>query len=372
MKTKTWSLSILLLSFTSLFASAADVRIVVDNDDPLEFAAPLTVESGLIRAAAQQNSLPVLAAKPEKVEIASLCSSGSPNLVASRLTAMNGLVGLPVNTDPADPTAWYVVAPDMWEWHNIVSLASASPNVMWRGKTSFLTPAQSAEKGNRLVIHAMGQYPVSAYECEITTSLTNIATTRFFVGKDSAGNELPFSANFVGLNFGANGILESTRNPVSGLWTQMGDDTVFSNNERPSAVQYNEWFRFGATAVITAGNLAAMDGVKAQFANGTPTFTARLIKNGTEVHSKTVTEIQLRLRITPGPVGLESYDVLTIIGGQDDERYHIEHSPEPNGPWTEVDADLFNAQTVYVDRVPGQSRFYRAKVVSPIVGVSPE
>jgi hypothetical protein len=372
MKTKTWSLSVLIFGMTSLVTTAADFKIIVNNDDPAEFSAPLKVEAGLIRAAAVQHSLHVLAAKPEMVEVASLCSSASPNVVASRLNAMNGLVGLPVTMDPADPAAWYVVAPNAWEWHHIVSLASVSPNVMWRGKTSLLTPAQSAEKGNRVVVHAMGQYPVSAYECEVMTSLTNIATARFFVGKDGAGNELPFSANFVGLKFGANGILESTRNPISGLWTQVGDDTVYSNGELPSAVQYDAWVRFGATAVITAGNLSVMDGVKAQFTNGVPTFTARLIKNGTEVHSKMVTAMQLHLSIARGPVDPNPYDVVTINGGTEGVTYHIEYAYDPSGPWIDFGDNLFNSQTVYIGRIPEVNQFYRAKAMPAVAGVLPQ
>ncbi len=369
---KTWSLSVLLLGLTSVVTIGADLKIFINNDDPMEFAVPLKAQSGLIRAATQQHSLPKLGTKPEMVEIASLCSSGSPNVVASRLNAMNGLVGLPVTMDPADPTAWYVVAPNAWKWHHIVSLASASPNVMWRGKTSLLTPAQSAEKGNRIVIHAMGQYPVSAYECEIMTGLTNLATARFSVGKDASGNELPFSANFVGISFGPNGILESTRNPVSGLWTQVGDDTVFSNNERPSAVQYDAWVRFGATAVITAGNLAAMDGVKAQFTASVPTFTARLIKNGAEINSKIVTAMRLHLSIVRGLADPNPYDVLMLHGGQEDAKYRIEYAYYPEGPWIEIDTDLFNAQTIYIARIPEMNQFYRAKMVPPVAGALPQ
>jgi len=351
---KTCSLSVLLFGLTSFMASAA-IIIGVNNDDPADFVQPLRVPAGSIRAAAQQFT--VLAAKPEKVVLASLCASASPNVVASRLLAMNGLFGLPVNTNPSDPTGWYVVESNGWQWSDILT---SSTFALWRGKTApLLTAPQSRERGNRMVIHAMGQYPVSAYECEISTTLTNISTTRFPVGRDGAGNELPFSANFVGIKFGANGVLESTRDPA-GSWTQVGDDTVFSNGELPSVAQYDIWVRFGATAVITAGNVNSMSGVMDQFRISTPTFTARLFKSGQPVHTQTATAPQLHLTITRGPVDPNPYDILKLEGGQQGTAYHLEYAYYPDGPWTQFEDNIVSGQEAYALRVLDGNQFYRA------------
>jgi len=357
---KTCSLLVLLFGLTSFMASASTAMIVVNNDDPVDFVQSIPAPVHMISAAASQPIIG-LSEKPEKVVLASLCASSSPNVVASRLLAMNGLFGLPVNTNPSDPTGWYVVESNGWQWSDILT---SSTFALWRGKTSLLTPSQSGERGNRMVIHAMGQYPVSAYECEIATSLTNISTTRFPVGKDGAGNELPFSANFVGLSFGVNGVLESTRNPVSGSWTQVGDDIVFSNGERPSVVQYDMWVRFGATAVIVAGNVNSTTGVKEQFRAGMSTFTAKLFKNGQSVHVQTVTASQLRLSIMRGPVDPNPYDILKLEGGQQGTAYHLEYAYYPDGPWTQFDSDVFVEQIIHVNRVPDGDQFYRAVVLS--------
>lgn len=366
---KTKHLCILLLTFVVLSIGSVIAQTstpsatIVLHEEPIEFRAPIyegSADDPLIRAAGGSET-PFL---PERLTIASLCASASSAVTQSRRNTIGGLAGMTVNTDLGHPAGWYVIPTAGWQWHHMLTSTAFS---LWRGKTIDLTTAQEGQRGNRMVISATLQYPVSAYRCRITSTLTNIAPVEFAIGRDSQnGQELPFNVNFVGRDYGPDNILESTYDPETGIWTERGDDQIFSNGELPSSVIYDDCVRFGATVAITVGNAASMDQVKNQFITGTPALTAELIKDSDVIDTQTVRSEVPRLSIqasSRAPSGQASGILMGVVGGQDDVIYHFE-STRHFDEWTEYDLDIRKGQVAETS-VPLDHLFYRLKAILP-------
>ena len=161
----------------------------------------------LISAAGSSGgSLPQIASRPERLAISSVCVGASPSVTQNRRNAIGGLIGMTVNTSPDHPEGWYVIPTNGWQWHHVIASSTFG---MWRGKTGTnIADNLLTQRGNRMVISATGQYPVSAYQCRIASTLTNITSSTFAIGNDSqTRQELPFNVNFVGLNFGPNEVM---------------------------------------------------------------------------------------------------------------------------------------------------------------------
>lgn len=333
MKLSVYALVLLMVSMvSSLFAQThASTASFVLEEAPVRYVKPLVLQGPMLAPASIQHSLPYLAAKHEQVIIASLCASSSPNVAKSRWNAMAGMAGMTVNMDPLDPVSWLVISDTSWQWHHLIGSTTLP---LWRGMTNLPTELMG-ERGNRMAIHAQGVYPVSAYQCKIMSTLTNIQQTTFWVGKDSvSGQDLRFNANFVGVHFGANGVMESTYNPSVGVWTQVGDDTVYSNSEHPTNVIYEIWLRYGASVSVTANSDIGMSMVKNQFIAINQAFTSQLIKNGEVVNEKMIMAEQPRLSIENGEMVDEMPTVNVFVeAGQDDVNYRLESKLTFDGEW---------------------------------------
>lgn len=301
---------------------------VVNGAD--DVSATVAVKSGLIKPKTLQ-PISHLIYGEEAVRISSLVASTSTNKQHSYWNAMGGLVGISVSTDRvANPAAWYVIPSEQpygWQWFDGVSTAFNS----FLGSATLLSSVNAGEFGHRLVIHASGKFPVSAYTCAVTCTLSNSLSMTFPVGTDTrTGLEIPFGPNFIGFSSGANGIPESSYDPSTGLATAGGDDKVYQNGELPSAVTYDWWYRFGATSVITIQQPADFAGVRRQFAMP-QSFSAELERANVPVSTKTIVPARPQLVIQKD-VGLGVR--LAIVGGQNNAVYSLLSGTNASGAYT--------------------------------------
>ncbi len=331
---------VLVINFLGITARAQEGLRLILEEEPIRYVKPL-IEKPLLPGfapASVQPSLPHLQMMHEKVEISSLCSanSASSNISASRRNVMGGLVGMSVNTNKLDPAGWYVVLTNGWQWHDLITSTTMS---LWRGFTNSLVTGMSGERrGNRMAVHAMGKYPVSGYQCRITGTLSNIQDTTFWVGRDSVtGSNIMFNANFVGIHFGPNGVIESTYNLSSGVWTQRGDDTVYSNGEDPTVVQYTIWVRFGASVLVTANSEIGLNMVRSQFVQTNQTFSSQLIRGGQVINEKIIwSEVPKLMIHTNGATRVS----LHMVAGQDFVPHNLQMATQLDGPWMTVNTNL--------------------------------
>ena len=269
------------------------------------------------------NSFSVIG-REEGVRISSLCATTSTNMVQSRKYTMAGLVGQNVPTDRvSDPSAWYSIPFKGWQlWDGIQTTFNS------RFGTTIMA---TSENGHRMVIHVSGKYPVGNYRCRITSSVTNYTSIyiEFPVGTNTSGNEIAFNANFVGISFGANGVLESSINPVTGAWTQGGDDRVYSNGEFPSTVLYDWWYRFGSTLAISINHTDGFEPLKGEFASQVPTLKVELMTPDRVVASRTIEAA----RASIGIVRDDGQIRLSVLGGQTLLHYVLQGKETVSSIW---------------------------------------
>lgn len=315
-------------------------QFVLEEDGPVRYVKPIVENTADgFAPAAVQHSLPYLASVTNEIKITSLCSvnSSSSNLAQSRRNAMAGLMGMQVNTNIADPAGWHLIPVNGWQWHDLITTTTSSN---WRGFTNGLpTGLQGERKGNRVPVHLVYKGRVSAYQCRISSSLTNIQDVTFWVGKDSGtGSNLMYNANFIGFNPGPNGIFESTYNPAVGVATQRGDDIVYSNGEDPNNVSDDVVsVRFGASVSVTANTDIGMNMVKNQFIRTNQIFMAQLIKDGQVVNEKTVMSEMPTLTITTNS---SSAVRIQMTAGQDFVQHNLQMATQLDGPWMTVNTNL--------------------------------
>ncbi|OGI94506.1 hypothetical protein A3A03_02295 [Candidatus Nomurabacteria bacterium RIFCSPLOWO2_01_FULL_40_18] len=252
----------------------------------------------------------------------------SPSVNAHRGNTMGGLVGASVPMDRvANPVAFYPTLQRGLQSFDYVTTTFPS----WMGSTNNVPTGQL---GHREIISCAGASPVSSYVCHIVSTDTNIGSATFGVATNGSGAELTFSSTYVGINFGANGVLNSFYDPAQGAWVQAGDDTVFVGGQLPSAVMYHVWYRFGATVSVIITAPSGFNAVNGQFASADQWLTAQLFKSGVLMASRTVTEavpsltIMKETNVGPSPMRL------ALGGGQLRVPYTILGASQVSGPWT--------------------------------------
>jgi hypothetical protein len=301
----------------------------------------------------------------EHVVIASLVASASPNLTQSYINARGGIFGYAVSTDRTDnPPAWYLVPANGWQWFDFVTTTGFNS---WLGSAALTNNATMGEFGHRFVIHELGRYPANDYWLTVSSSVTNIPTTTLNVATNSTtGAEIAFNSNFIGINYGPNGVLDSFYDPSSGAIVVGGDDTVFTSG-LPSQSTYTAWWRFGSTVSVTVSSTAGFNPIKDQFAEANQWFTATLSKNGTSVASETVTAATPSLAIVAlNPTKTQL--AVTIQGAQLDLGYQLltTTSLTPPEVWSQVypNQTFYNGTAIMVTNdVP--KRFFRVRAVAP-------
>lgn len=350
----------LLASVMALLVTGLYAGIVTEDDG--DFREPVKASKNVAKGGPVEVAIPPLFGR-EGVFIASLCSSASPNLTRSRVNAMAWMAGVPVPTDRMqDPAAWYAVTTDGLQWFDPVS---SSGFHCWIGTTTITNGDTAGEYGNRIVIHAFGKYPVSAYSCRIVSTVTNIGYTEFPIGTNTAnGLEIPFNANFIGIGIGVNGTLESWYDPSIGTFRVSGDDTVYSNGELPSTVSYDWWYRFGATIAITVSDPSGFNSIRNQFVPTLQSLFASLVKGGNEIGKMTVVEARPSLLVAPYD---HSSILVTVQGGQLWMPYEMWSVENLTGASWDVfyHQALYTGQPVLVPK-PDPMRFFRlVSVLSP-------
>ncbi len=349
--------------------------IEISNLDDGQYVAPLKGGEASIKSYSQTQIPSVLEpissfnipGKEEGVRIASLCTSASTNLIQSRAYAMAGLANKNVPTDrTANPPAWYIVpmSTPSWQLQDGVQTAFHS----WLGSTFVTNPATTVEYGHRLVVHAAGLYPISKYWCRISTTSTNYPGAYFPIATNiSTGAEIAFNANFIGIKFGTNGTLDSSINLTTGVWTQGGDDTIYSNGELPSTVQYDWWYRFGATVVINITQPSGFDSLKSEFSMTNQSLTAELVvpsQDNQVLDRKTIVAAQSELQIWNEN---EQNVRLKISGGQTLLHYQIMSTNDivQPLPWPFLHGGaLYNPEQSWLEpNNPDQKGFFRLLAV---------
>ena len=295
-----------------------------------------------------------LAGKQEAIIIASLPASTSPSLIQLRANAMAGMVGMIVPTDrTVNPAAWYVVPDDGLQAFDGITTSFGS----WMGKSNTFP----SERGHRIVVHVSGKFPVSKYWVRVTVSAPPLVGGYFAVGTASAnGSEIPFGPNFVGIDFGSNGKLDSTVNPsTGGVWQRGGDDVVFDNGQLPSQVTYTVWYRFGSTTSTTINDASGFSGITAG------SLKAELVVREGGVDTIVVTkEVKAaRPKISISKTSAESFEI-SIVGGQFLSLYEVLTSKRVEGPWTLLHAGALPGQ-VWSEDFSEPKRFFQLRAVSP-------
>jgi hypothetical protein len=297
----------------------------------------------------------------ESVVISSMCATVSTNTPRNRINAICGMAGLSVPTNRLEnPAAWWQIPENGFQSFDHVTTSFNS----WMGTTTTTNPAVAGEFGNRVLVSMSGLYPVSAYTCRIMTTLPGFPpTTNFSVGTNSAGMEIPFSANFPGIDFGTNGICESFPDLQSGEWTQGGDDTVYVSGEFPSQVPYSWWVRLGITISTTILDPSGFDTVNSSFITATQNITAEIFKNGSVVARKRVSEAQpmLSFERSLSP----STFTMGIHGGQLRIPYTLLSAPAVSGSaWTTFEpSPLSTGSSLTISNIT--TRFFRLKTGYP-------
>ncbi|MDQ5893137.1 MAG: hypothetical protein QG640_148 [Patescibacteria group bacterium] len=250
----------------------------------------------------------------------------SPNITLHRANVMAGMFGVNVPTDRNNnPAAWYrIPTPDMapygWQWFDGLSTGT---NKSWKGATTLTNPATAGEFGHRMILSTVGTYPASAYTVTISSSLTNIAPITFGIATNSGnGAELLFGPQYVGVDFGTNGVNESTYSVAQGRLMPGGDDTVLDVNQSPSSTNYNAFARFGASVAITSTTPAAMEQFRQQFISSNHWFKVELKKNGVLVASNYVESALAMAMISP--TANSSMITIGAHGGQENSPYSFE------------------------------------------------
>ncbi len=325
MNTKMIALLAISVSVIGLSARADDVTLNVQNgsDDGIPALAAPKGAFGFDARAVAPNGLQTqygFYLGQDGVEIASEATLNSPSLTQARINTMAGLARVLVPMDLSkDAAAWGVVAgtnqPNrylgfQW-WH---SIGSTPPAKSWMG--TFVPTGITNDYGNRVVISCSGNYPVSAYYMDITSSLTNVSPSHFYVATNTtSGFENPCSSTFMIIYPGANGVYESYYDYAQGKWIAGGDDVVYQNGELPSSIPYTNyaWFRFGATVQLTVSSASGYDSVIKQFANGDQYLYATLSTNGPVLASKYVLSALPKVTI-PYDKNTKAYQVGVTYG----------------------------------------------------------
>jgi hypothetical protein len=304
-----------------LFVSTTLTFAEVQPYDDVVFDKPITLaERNQMLAKRGMSSVSSLNGVPfapdeqsEGVQIFSLCTSTSTSLAQSRANTMAWLIGLggipTVRT--TNPAACYSIPVDGLQWFDFLGTVYKS----WLGVTP-VSQATTNENGLRVVVSCAGKWPVGDYWCRIISNSTNIGSNYFPVGLLSGmTNEIQFNLNFVGLDFGPDGIRQSYYDTTLERWVQLGDDHVYINGEYPSQVPYTWWCRFGATIQKTVASQNEATTVRREFSVNVKSVTAELVKpsvgtNG--IGSVTVSQAIVSLSATKFSSTLR----ITISGGQ--------------------------------------------------------
>lgn len=361
---------------TSLFALVAVLSIniqagtiAVANLDDEQFVAPVIIKGNARRpdasaAGGMQISAFDIVGKEEGVRIASLPPSGSPSLIQSRAFAMAGMAGRVVPTDRMNnPAAWYLPSEDGLQLFDLVTTSFHS----WLGATYNTNAATSGEFGHRIVVHLSGRFPVSKYKCLLTTSIGGVDNAFFPVGTNtSTGAEIAFNLNFVGIEFGPNNVPESSANPTTGIWTQGGDDTVYSNGQLPSQVSYDWWYRFGSTTSVNISDVGGFNSLKSEFSSTGKYLKAELIVQGENPMVKATSTVKAELP----RLAIEGFDStrvrLSIVGGQNLVPYKLESrtTVDSTQGWSHPTQDYYVGQSWLEEKVSPQ-RLFRLKTGNP-------
>lgn len=360
MKTKLLLLAACLTVTTPAFAG-------IENNDPPMYSKPLV---------ATHKSFvfipPIPSERPERIYLASICATNSSYLTASRANTMAGLFGvLPFASmnRAVNPAAWYLIPSDGWQLYDSVT----TPFFFWDGEVyNTNPPAISNEKGHRIAVSVIMKEAVNRYWCRITSDSTNIGTAFFNVATNSAGQEIRFNLQYVGVYFGPNGVLESYPNPVTGQWTQVGDDKVFSNGESPSTNQYHVVFRFGATIQNYASQISGFDGLKAEFASAPRYLKAELIRRDAEEVDTVVDTYMVTSELPHLAIARDGGNVnITVDRGQKMLVYYLQASSvmSDSPPWHQLHPDAFAYGRPIPEPLTQLERYFRVTTLTE--GVPP-
>ena len=282
-----------------------------------------------------------LEAKLETLKVSSLAALTSPNVVKSRANAMRALLGDPTTMTDRDTNsaAWHEVLPFGLERFDFVTTSFGS----WMGVTT--NPLAASEHGHRIVVSAYGRSPVSQYDCGISSGIDQVGDPVLFkIGFNSAtGAELPFNPQFVGIDLGPDGKLQSGISKTTGEWIVQGDDHIYQSG-LPSATKYDIFVRLGATVAVNINGPSEFSSL--DFGPGSY-ITATLQVGGAVKASKTV-----KSPVPPPPgtpkLAIARADVgqkVTVIDGVDGVDYRLLTSTSVTGPWLPLAGALRKGQS---------------------------
>ncbi len=320
----------------ALLTVAGYGQIEIYNGDD-DVGAEVTHRGGAAPAAPGDIYIPTfLQGKIEALKVSSLAALTSPNVGKSRANAMRALLGDPsVLADRStNPAAWHEVLPFELQSFDFVTTSFGS----WMGVTT--NPFAASEHGHRIVVSAYGRSPVSQYDCGISSGIDQIGEPVLFkIGFNSAtGAELAFNPQFVGIDLGPDGILQSGISRTTGEWIAQGDDHIYQSG-LPSATKYDIFLRLGATVAVNINGpseFASLDFGPGSF------ITATLQVGGAVKATKTV-----KAPVPPPPgtpkltiIRVETGVKVTVSDGADGVNYRLLTSASLSGPWVATEGTV--------------------------------
>ncbi len=358
-------LTVLALAVGCIVSASAGTITIVNGENDVEFSAPPPVVAGFMPASL--GGLPSINAfdlAQMRAGIRLVSAPFSPdandvNVIRNRANIMSELAGgTPLNDRTVNLSATHFLN-GSFQMYDGVSTTFPS----WKGKVE----GSMLGYGHRILIPVAGAGRVSQYWCRISTTSSNyVAGNMFPIGTNSNGAEIQFNQNFIGIDIGPNGILESSVNPSTGLLTRGGDDLLrTSGSPSNPLITYHYFIRLGATLAININSVGGFDPLRVEFSGaGTNlTITAELgMKNelGTFVPVATHKIVAAAAKMTVAKNG--NMVRFEMVDGQELNHYRVLYQDFANGPWMNLHSGVLRLlNSPFEVESEGAQRYYRCE-----------
>ncbi|MES2470757.1 MAG: hypothetical protein V4526_00800 [Patescibacteria group bacterium] len=279
------------------------------------------------------------------VRIKSIAATTSPSTLAVRTNVMAGLAGDDVPTDPTtDPAAWVDTQYHGLQWWHYIT----TPFYSYMGTpTSGSGDFRGSEYGHRLGFHSVGSGSPVDYDLliESSSSTTSIPTGRYAVVTNSLGQLRSYNRNFVGAHIGADGVYKSFFDRAQNVWVEVGDDSIYTAGEMPTAVPTTHFLDFGATSYRDVSSEAELAASRSMFTNSSPASN-HWVKASLIRRPNTVTSSVSSTSSSMPSLAIEKMGgniKLTVRGGQKGLRAQIQvAAPTVTSPWTLLGNTVFD------------------------------
>lgn len=372
---------ILLLAgaFVALIAQQATAAVTIslaNGDDDGDSAKVVTYQQwkaagGVKTSSLVPESVPLLSTMPNKIYQLSGPSSASSHTTTYRQRVMKWLGGGSVSMDRTlDPTAVYLIPrhsgmSQPWGLQLYDMATTGFP--FWNGQAPPDTNSTAIANAtwHRIVVPLIASgNQMRKYWVRVTTSSTIIGNSMFPVATNSAnGQEIAFNSQYIAIDLGENGNLDSFQDPGTGQLVQAGDDTIHTSGF-PSSLEghYDTVLRFGSTIAVTVSDYASFASLKNEFASNNITLKVELVlkesDSETVLDSYETSAAVCKLAIAGLPNNVVR---LTNVGGQTMLVNQLESRPDIQGSsWSVARPDMLPSGRFWDEPTDGM-HFFRLR-----------